>query len=42
MFVIEGKGGIGSSMEKFYKLNERVRPNDKEFKMLYNPDFKYK
>ena len=29
-------------MERFYKINERERPNDKRFKMLYNPEIRYK
>ena len=42
MLVLEGIGGEGNSMEKFYQANERERPNDKKFKMLYNPDIKFK
>ena len=42
MFIIEGIGGPGRSMDQFYKANERQRPNDKKFKMLYNPDVRYK
>ena len=42
MFIIEGIGGLGRSMDQFYKANERQRPNDKKFKMLYNPDVRYK
>lgn len=42
MFVFEGLGGEGRSMDQFYKANERQRPNDRKFKMLYNPDVKYK
>ena len=37
MFIIEGLGGPGRGMEQFYKANERQRPNDKKYKMLYNP-----
>lgn len=37
MFVIEGLGGRGRGMDQFYRANERTRPNDKKFKMLYNP-----
>ena len=37
MFIIEGIGGPDHAMHKFYKANERQRPNDKRFKMLYNP-----
>lgn len=42
MLVIEGIGGEGNSIDKFYKANERERPNDKKFKMLYNPQIKFK
>lgn len=42
LLVIEGIGGKGNSMDKFYQANERERPNDKKFKMLYNPDIKFK
>jgi hypothetical protein len=37
MFIIEGLGGRGHGMDQFYKANERTRPNDKKFRMLYNP-----
>jgi len=42
MFILEGLGGIGHSMDQFYRANERTRPNDKKFKMLYNPDVRFK
>ena len=42
MFIIEGLGGPGKAMERFYKANERTRPNDKQFKMLHNPQIRYK
>lgn len=42
MFVIEGLGGEGNAMDKFYKANERTRPNDRKFKMLYNPNVRFK
>ena len=42
MFILEGIGGPGRSMDQFYKANERQRPNDKKYKMLYNPDVRYK
>ena len=42
MFIIEGLGGPGNSMEQFYRANERERPNDKKFKMLYNPEVRFK
>lgn len=37
MFIIEGLGGRGHGMDQFYRANERSRPNDKKFTMLYNP-----
>jgi hypothetical protein len=42
MFVVEGLGGEGHSMDQFYRSNERERPNDKKYKMLYNPGVKFK
>jgi len=42
IFVIEGIGGQGNAMDTFYKTNERERPNDKKFKLLYNPLVKFK
>ena len=42
MFIIEGLGGKGRGVHQFYKTNERQRPNDKKFKMLYNPQVRYK
>ena len=42
MFIIEGLGGRGHSMDQFYRANERTRPNDKKFKMLYNPAVRFK
>ena len=42
IYVIEGRGGPGNSIDQFYKVNERQRPNDNRFKMLYNPDIKFK
>ena len=40
--VIEGLGGLGKSMNQFYLDNEREFPNCKKFKMIYNPDIKFK
>ncbi len=37
MFIIEGLGGSERGIHQFYLANERQRPNDKKFKMLYNP-----
>lgn len=42
MLILEGIGGEGNSMDKFYRANEREKPNDKKFKMLYNPNLKFK
>lgn len=42
LLLIEGIGGENNSMDKFYKANERERPNDKKFKMIYNPEIKFK
>ena len=42
MFVFEGLGGKGRGMDQFYRANERSRPNDKKYKMLYNPLVRYK
>ena len=42
MLVLEGIGGDGNSIDKFYRANEREKPNDKKFKMLYNPNIKFK
>ena len=38
LFVIEG---MQNSMKLFYKKNERSRPSDMYFKMLYNEEIKY-
>ena len=38
MYVIEGLGGTGRSMNQFYLANEREHTNDRRFKMIYNPD----
>ncbi len=42
LLLIEGIGGENNSIDKFYKANERERPNDKKLKMIYNPDIKFK
>lgn len=42
MFIIEGLGGPDRGMHQFYLANERQRPNDKKFKMLYNPQVRFK
>lgn len=42
MIVIEGLGGKGHSMNKFYKLNERTQPNQRRNKLLYNPEVRFK
>lgn len=42
MYIIEGLGGLGRGMNQFYKANERQQPNCKQFKMLYNPQVRFK
>lgn len=42
IFVFEGLGGEGKAMHKFYTENQRIRPNDRHFKMLYNPNIRFK
>lgn len=42
MYVFEGLGGEGSAMHHMYKANERQHTNDGRFKMIYNPDIKFK
>ncbi len=42
MYIIEGLGGPGKSMNQFYLANEREHTNDRRFKMIYNPDIRYK
>lgn len=42
MLVVEGVGGKGRSMNKFYRANERQKPNSRRFKLLYNPQVKFK
>lgn len=42
MYVIEGLSGKGCSMEQFYLANEREHTNDRRFKMIYNPEIKFK
>jgi len=42
MIVIEGLGGKGHSMNKFYKMNQREQPNQRRLKLLYNPQIRFK
>ena len=42
MFIFEGIGGEGRSINEMYLANERQRPNDRKYKMLYNPQVKFK
>ena len=42
MFIIEGLGGHGHGMDRFYRANERDRPSDNKFTMLYNPNVRFK
>ena len=41
-YVLEGLGGVGNCMDEFYRENERETPNNKKFKMLYNPEIRFK
>jgi hypothetical protein len=42
IYIFEGMGGLGKSMDLFYHENERQRPNDKKYKLLYNPEVRFK
>lgn len=42
IYIIEGLGGETRAMHQFYLDNIRQRPNDRKFKMLYNPEVRYK
>ena len=42
LYVIEGLGGAGNSIDLFYRANERQTPNSQKFKMLYNPQIRFK
>jgi hypothetical protein len=42
MFIVEGLGGQGHGMDRFYKSLERDRPSDYKFTMLYNPNVRFK
>ena len=42
LYVVEGLGGKGNSINQFYLANERTKPNDLKFKMLYNPQIRFK
>jgi hypothetical protein len=42
IYIIEGLGGRGFGMSKFYEQNMRQRPNDKKFKLIYNPEVRFK
>jgi hypothetical protein len=42
MYVFEGLAGEGSAINQLYLANERQHTNDRRFKMLYNPDIKFK
>lgn len=42
IIVLEGLGGKGHSMDRFYKDNIRDKPNKKRLKLLYNPAIKFK
>lgn len=42
MIVLEGLGGKGHSMNKFYLMNQRTQPNQRRMKLLYNPEVRFK
>ena len=42
MIVLEGLGGKGHCMNKFYNMNLRAQPNQRRLKLLYNPEVKFK
>ena len=42
IYIIEGLGGEGKAMNLFYLSNERQHTNDRRFKMIYNPEIKFK
>ena len=42
MYIIEGLGGMGRSMNQFYLANQRDHTNDRRFKMIYNPEIRFK
>lgn len=41
MYIIEGLGGLGRSMNQFYEANQRDHTNDRRFKMIYNPEIRF-
>lgn len=42
IFVLEGLGGTGHSMHAFYEANKLNKPNDRTFKLIYNPAIRFK
>lgn len=42
IYIFEGLGGEQHAMNQFYQENMRQRPNDRKYKMLYNPLVRYK
>jgi len=42
MYIIEGLGGQMKGLHQFYLDNERQRPNDKKYKLIYNPEVRFK
>ncbi len=42
IYIIEGLCGEGKGMQQFYLDNQRQRPNDKKYKLLYNPEVRFK
>jgi hypothetical protein len=42
MFILEGIGGLNRGMDKFYQMNLRDQPNNRKYKLLYNPLVRFK
>ena len=42
MYILEGLGGEGRGIHQFYVENMRLRPNDRKYTLLYNPDVRFK
>lgn len=42
IYIFEGLGGEDRAMYQLYQDNLRQRPNDRKYKMLYNPEVHFK
>ena len=42
MYILEVLGGEGRGIQQFYQENMRLRPNDRKYTLLYNPDVRFK